>query len=160
MRWTPRNFRILVAALVTAIFLAFAAQASAFELLGQYGTGYSNGSSGNLNTIYGISIAPDGTVVVSDEGNNRISLFAQSGHFLRSFGKDVSLAPGEGPEVCITDCRFGQSSSEAERFLAPMGSSPPPTKSTSPTTTIKGSTSSTTRAISCGPSVRRSGAPG
>ncbi|MFI5027443.1 MAG: NHL repeat-containing protein [Solirubrobacterales bacterium] len=112
---------VLAALLTIAIVLVLAPSALAFEWLGQYGVGYSGGGNGDLNAIYGIGVAPDGTVVVSDQGASRVSLFSQSGHFLRAFGKDVSQAPGEGPEVCTTDCKFGLSSNTGGALSQPWG---------------------------------------
>jgi sugar lactone lactonase YvrE len=115
--------RVLQALLFFALMGAVLAPgASAFEWLGQYGTGYSgSGGNGSLNSVYGIGVAADGTVVVSDQNANRVALFSQSGHFLRAFGKDVSLAPGEGPEVCTTDCKNGTPSNTAGALSQPWG---------------------------------------
>jgi sugar lactone lactonase YvrE len=120
---------LLTALLTVAMGLALASSASAFEWLGQYGVGYSSGGPGSLgSSLYGTAVAPDGTVVVSDGSNSRISIFSPSGHFLRAFGKDVSFAPGEGPEVCVTDCKFGQSGGEGGALNSPYGVAAGPTE--------------------------------
>jgi sugar lactone lactonase YvrE len=107
---------------MAAVCLVLAPGASAIEWLGQYGVGYESGSSGAFSSnIFGIGVAPDGTVVASDPSASRVELYSQSGRFLRAFGKDVSLAPGEGPEVCSTDCKYGSSSSEAGGLASPYG---------------------------------------
>jgi sugar lactone lactonase YvrE len=97
------------------------AQAGAFEWIGQYGLGSPGGGGGQVTTTFGIAVSPDGTVVASDTGNQRINVFAQSGRFLRAFGRDVSTAAGTGAEVCKTDCKTGSSGTGAGELNSPWG---------------------------------------
>jgi DNA-binding beta-propeller fold protein YncE len=64
---------------------------TAGALVGTLGTG--GGSfDGQLNGPTGVAVGPDGNVYVGELNNNRISVFAPTGEFLRKFG-----GPGSGP---------------------------------------------------------------
>jgi hypothetical protein len=74
-----------------------------------------------VNVASGVSVAPDGTVVVSDIALSRVSVFAADGRFLRSFGKNVSSGGGEGAEICVSDCQAGESGTGAGELNSPWG---------------------------------------
>lgn len=110
-----------VALLAGALTLVPAAQASAFEHLRQYGIGYPESGNGQIVIPLGVAVAPDGTVVATDTGSLRVSVFSQSGKFLRAFGKDVSTGGGVGPEVCVTDCKAGMGGSAGGELESASG---------------------------------------
>jgi hypothetical protein len=74
------------------IALLFAGSAEAFGPLAQYGPA-APGASGHLEFPAGVAIGPDGNVYVSDDGNNRIAVYAPSGGFLRTFGDGQVQGP-------------------------------------------------------------------
>jgi DNA-binding beta-propeller fold protein YncE len=118
---SSRVRRVLLPTLIAALGLVWVGQASALEHIGQYGIGYPAAGNGGVIIPAGIAIAPDGTVAVSDLSTSRVDVFAQSGQFLRAFGKDVSLGGGTGAEICTTDCKTGASGSGAGELMAPWG---------------------------------------
>jgi len=67
-----------------ALLLAGPAEA-AFGPLTQYGPA-TPGALGHLDFPEGVAIGPDGNVYLSDDGNNRIAVYAPAGGFLRTFG--------------------------------------------------------------------------
>lgn len=97
------------------------AQAAALERVEQYGLGSPSAGGGGVVTMFGLAVSPDGTVVASDIGFQRISIFAQSGQFQRAFGKDVSLGGGTGAEICTNDCKAGAAGPGAGELSAPWG---------------------------------------
>ncbi len=86
MRWGIR-FVLLSVALV----LAFPGTAAAFGPLASFGE--FGGGPGQLNAPKQMAVAPDGDVYVADSGNNRISVFAGDGSFLRTFGEGLLSEP-------------------------------------------------------------------
>jgi hypothetical protein len=112
---------VLPALLALAIGLASALPASAFERLGQYGVGLPGEGNGQLILPTGVGVAPGGTVVASDIGATRVSVFSQDGDFLRAFGKDVSKGGGVGAEVCTVDCKAGAGGTAAGELFGPWG---------------------------------------
>jgi DNA-binding beta-propeller fold protein YncE len=64
-------------------------------------------AAGQLSQPAGVAVAA-GEVFVADQNNQRISVFATNGTFLRAFGKDVNPGPGN-PDICTvaTTCRSG-----------------------------------------------------
>ncbi len=64
---------------------------------------------GELSTPQGVAVAGDGTVYVSDNGNERISAYGSNRTFLRSFGADVVPGGTTGFEICTTatGCKAG-----------------------------------------------------
>ena len=116
IRMTTRARRAVIALFAAIATLVLGAgSASAFAPLGvQYGVGLPGPNSGQVTVASGIAIGPEGQIVVADMSSVRIAVFDQDGRFLRAFGKDVSTAnPGEGPEVCTTDCKAGTTGSAA-----------------------------------------------
>ena len=59
---------------------------------GQTGSG-----DGQLTTAHGVAIAPDGSIYISDSGNNRIQHFSATGGFLQSWGVAGSIDSGSAP---------------------------------------------------------------
>jgi NHL repeat-containing protein len=84
------------------VALAVPAGAQAFGPLSS--TGSLGDDAGELDLPSGVAIGTDGASYVADNENNRISVFAPDGTFLRAFGKDVR--PGGG-DVCtaLTGCQ-------------------------------------------------------
>jgi hypothetical protein len=85
-----------LALLVACLVLVFPGSAAAFGPLSSFGEFGSE--TGQLNAPAQMAVAPDGDVYVADSGNDRISVFAGGGTFLRTFGggqlsepKDVAL---------------------------------------------------------------------
>jgi DNA-binding beta-propeller fold protein YncE len=82
--------------LSVALVLALPESAAAFGQLSSFGE--FGGGPGQLDAPKQMAVAPDGDVYVADSGNDRISVFAGDGSFLRTFGggllsepKDVAL---------------------------------------------------------------------
>jgi DNA-binding beta-propeller fold protein YncE len=61
---------------------------------------------GSLSSPFGIDVA-GGRVYVADQSNNRVSVFATSGGFLRALGRNVG---GPGEDVCTAVCVAGAAS--------------------------------------------------
>jgi hypothetical protein len=113
--------RALLPALLTfAIALATAAPALAFERLEQYGAGMPGSGAGQIIQPTGVGVSADGTVAVSDLGNQRVAVFSQNGRFLRAFGKDVAIGGGEGFEVCTSACKGGAAGTAAGELSSPF----------------------------------------
>lgn len=82
--------------LLVALVLALPGSAAAFGPLASFGE--FGGGLGQLDAPKQLAVASDGDVYVADSGNDRISVFAGDGTFLRTFGggllsepKDVAL---------------------------------------------------------------------
>ncbi len=82
--------------LSAALVLALPGTAAAFGPLASFGE--FGGGAGQLDAPKQMAVAPDGDVYVADSGNDRVSVFAGDGTFLRTFGggllsepKDVAL---------------------------------------------------------------------
>jgi hypothetical protein len=118
---SSRVRRVLLPALIAALGLVWAGQASALEHVGQYGIGYPAAGNGGVIVPAGIGISPDGTVAVSDLSTSRVDVFSQAGQFLRAFGKDVSVSGGTGAEICTTDCKAGVNGNAAGELMTPWG---------------------------------------
>lgn len=83
--------------------------------VGAFGDG-----AGQLEKPYGVVVAEDGVTYVAEYGNNRVSVFASDGGFLRAFGKGVH--PGGG-DICIaaSGCLEGVASGAAGSLSGPKG---------------------------------------
>jgi DNA-binding beta-propeller fold protein YncE len=118
---SSRVRRVLLPALIAVLGLVWAGQASALERIGQYGIGLPGPGGGQIGFAYGTGVSPDGTVVVADLGNQRLSAFSQAGNFLWAAGKNVSLEGGTGAEICTTACRAGESGIASGELGSPFG---------------------------------------
>jgi DNA-binding beta-propeller fold protein YncE len=100
--------------------LAMATSAVALQPLQEVGS--SGTGAGQLNSPNGIAIGADGSLYVSDTGNDRISKFTASGSFIKAWGWDVR--PGNVAtdfETCTTatGCKVGTAGGGAGQFNAP-----------------------------------------
>jgi DNA-binding beta-propeller fold protein YncE len=114
--------------LALVLGLVLPASAMAFGQLSSFGE--FGGGLGQLSAPKQIVVAPDGDLYVADSGNNRISVFAGDGSFLRTFGGGGLLSqPGDvaldgGGRAFVADSGhdrvavFGGSG----EFLFPFGS--------------------------------------
>ncbi|HEX6985687.1 MAG TPA: NHL repeat-containing protein, partial [Planctomycetaceae bacterium] len=66
------------------------------------------------------AVAPDGTVAVTDLGNQRLALFDRTGKFLAAVGKDVTIGGIEGAETCTTACKAGAAGAAAGELSSPF----------------------------------------
>lgn len=79
--------------LALVLGLVFPGSAVAFGPLASFGE--FGGGPGQLNAPKQMAVAPDGDLYVADSGNNRISVFAGDGSFLRTFGGADLSQPGD-----------------------------------------------------------------
>jgi DNA-binding beta-propeller fold protein YncE len=102
----------------TALVLALSGSARAFEPLSNAGS--FGEAAGQLDEPWGVAIGADGASYVAEYGNNRVSVFAADGTFLRAIGKEVGLG---GEDVCTaaTGCREGLYSDASGGMAAPKG---------------------------------------
>lgn len=109
-----RGFLLLVA----VALLALPAHALGFEPLSSVGA-FGDGA-GLLEKPYGVEIDADGASFVAEYGNNRVSVFAADGSFLRAFGKGVHPAGGD---ICVaaSACLEGVASGAAASLAGPKG---------------------------------------
>ena len=82
--------------------------------------GVSGGGAGQFNAIAG-GIAVDqatGNVAVFDRNNRRVQQFDATGHFLRTWGKDVDSGGGTDFEICevAANCKQGDTGAKAGEF--------------------------------------------
>jgi len=68
--------------------------------------GSSGGGAGELAKPWGVATDASGDVVVADSQNHRVSVFTETGTFVRSFGWGVSTG-ANALEVCTSNCRAG-----------------------------------------------------
>jgi hypothetical protein len=63
---------------------------------------------GGISEPRGIAKMPDGSLAISDTGNQRLLLYTPEGEFLRAFGHEVAPAPGG--DICSeqSQCRAGE----------------------------------------------------
>jgi hypothetical protein len=82
--------------------------------------GVEDESAASLGDPDGVAIAPDGTVFVANEKNNRVDAFSPQGAFLYAFGKGVD--PGGG-DACfpLAGCKKGAAGAEAGAIPLPQG---------------------------------------
>jgi DNA-binding beta-propeller fold protein YncE len=109
---------ILIGALLALPMRADAAPTPLSEV-GAVGTG-----AGQLVDPYGVAIDGGGNLYVSERDNNRISVFAADGSFIRAFGRDVAPPDGGlGFEVCTTatGCIAGDGGVGAGQLNSPYG---------------------------------------
>jgi sugar lactone lactonase YvrE len=100
VRW---GIRFALLALALALVLPGSAMAfGPLSSFAEFGSG-----AGQLDSPAQVAVAPDGDLYVADSGNDRISVYAGDGSFLRSFGegeliepKDVAL---DGGRVLVAD---------------------------------------------------------
>src|SRR5882757_6858286 len=99
---------LVLGLLMCAAPMVFAANATAFEPLVQFG-GPGPGGAGQLSGNGGIGVDGSGNVYVPELGRSRVSEFSTSGDFVRAFGYDVIPGGGAGFEVCTmaTTCKSG-----------------------------------------------------
>jgi NHL repeat len=115
----------LFAAALAAMF-ALPSGASAFGLLSSFGE-FGSGP-GQLDSPAQIATAPGGDLYVADSGNDRVSVFAGDGSFVRTFGsaqldKPGDVAFGDDGKVYVADTgndRIAVFGSGGE-FLFPIG---------------------------------------
>lgn len=79
--------------LAVVLGLALPGSAAAFGPLSSFGE--FGGGPGQLDAPKQMAVAPDGDVYVADSGNDRISVFAGDGSFLRTFGGGRLSQPGD-----------------------------------------------------------------
>jgi hypothetical protein len=79
--------------LAAALVLAFPGSAGAFGPLSSFGE--FGGGAGQLDSPAQLAVAANGDVYVADRGNDRISVFAGDGTFLRTFGEGLVLEPSD-----------------------------------------------------------------
>ncbi len=79
--------------LLVALALALPGSAAAFGPLASFGE--FGGGLGQLDAPKQLAVASDGDVYVADSGNDRISVFAGDGAFLRTFGGAQLSQPGD-----------------------------------------------------------------
>lgn len=120
-----RRVPSVLAAALAALALG-AVPAAAFGPLNvQYGVGNPGGGGpGTLEVPNGIAIGPEGQVIVADSsiGIRRVSVFSPAGKFRFAFGTGVSTEkPGDGAEICVTDCQPGKQGSGAGELAGPWG---------------------------------------
>ncbi|HEX6688119.1 MAG TPA: NHL repeat-containing protein [Solirubrobacterales bacterium] len=100
MRWGIR-----FALLAVVLGLVFPGSAAAFGLLSSFGE-FGSGA-GQLDSPAQMTLDSEGDIYVADGGNDRISVFAGDGTFLRSFGQGVMLEPSDvaldGGRVFVAD---------------------------------------------------------
>lgn len=77
--------------LSVALVLALPGSAAAFGPLASFGE--FGGGPGQLNAPKQMAVAPDGDLYLADSGNDRISVFAGDGTFLRTFGEGIVREP-------------------------------------------------------------------
>lgn len=77
--------------LALVLGLVLPGSAAAFGPLASFGE--FGGGPGQLDAPKQMAVAPDGDVYVADSGNDRISVFAGDGTFLRTFGEGVLSEP-------------------------------------------------------------------
>jgi NHL repeat-containing protein len=82
--------------------------------------GNNSGAAAALDDPEDLAIDSAGNVFVADTDNNRISVFAPSGSFIRAFGKDVHPSGGH---VCTaaTGCQEGDEEEDAGALDVPTG---------------------------------------
>lgn len=86
-----RGLRVgLLAGLLALLIPASAAAFGPLSSFGEFG-----GGAGQLNTPAQIAVAPNGDLYLADRGNDRISVFAGDGTFLRSFGEGELFEPSD-----------------------------------------------------------------
>ncbi len=73
--------------------LVFPGSAGAFGPLASFGE--FGGGAGQLDAPKQVAVAPDGDLYVADSGNDRVSVFAGDGSFLRTFGGGQLSLPGD-----------------------------------------------------------------
>ena len=85
--------------------------------------GVAGGGAGQLKSPEGVAVDGAGDVYVSDDSNQRISVFGPAPSFVRAFGHDVIPGGGVGFETCTTatTCKAGVSGGGAGQFSIPGG---------------------------------------
>jgi DNA-binding beta-propeller fold protein YncE len=98
--------------------LALPGGALGFEPLSSVGV--LGDGAGQLEKPYGVVVADDGTAYAAEYGNDRVSVFAGDGSFLRAFGKGVHPAGGD---ICIaaSGCLEGVADGAAASLAGPKG---------------------------------------
>ena len=81
---------MLLALVLGLVLPGSAAAFGPLSSFGEFGAG-----AGQLNAPKQMAVAADGDVYVADSGNNRISVFAGDGSFLRTFGGADLSQPGD-----------------------------------------------------------------
>jgi hypothetical protein len=114
----PRAF--LASAVVALAFPAVASALPAY-LGPTLGTGTPGGAAGQLNRPTTAAIDADGNMYVGEVDNDRVSVFAPDGTFLRAFGFDVDPDAAAAPEVCTTVCKAGVGGTAAGQMDGPTG---------------------------------------
>jgi NHL repeat len=105
--------------------LVLPGSAAAFGQLSSFGE--FGGEAGQLDSPAQVAVAPDGDLYVADSGNDRISVYAGDGTFLRSFGEGDLLKPMDialdGGRVLVADTGDGRVAvfSTLGRFLNALG---------------------------------------
>jgi NHL repeat len=84
-------------------------------------TGVTGGGAGQLANPQDIATGRDGTLLVSDTGNSRVSKFTTQGAFVRAFGFDVRPGPPVAFESCTTSCQAGVAGAAAGQLDSPLG---------------------------------------
>lgn len=94
-----------LALLAVVLGLVFPGSVVAFGPLSSFGE--FGGGAGQLDAPAQLAVAPNGDVYVADAGNDRISIFAPDGTFLRSLGEGKLLEPKDvaldGGRVLVAD---------------------------------------------------------
>jgi DNA-binding beta-propeller fold protein YncE len=82
--------------------------------------GSSGGGAGDLSAPWGVATDMSGHVVVAEFGNDRVSVFTESGAFVRTFGWGVTTGAG-ALEVCTSNCHAGIPGPGAGQLDHPRG---------------------------------------
>ena len=82
--------------------------------------GFSGGGAGDIAAPWGVATDASGHVVVAEFGNDRVSVFTESGAFVRTFGWGVSTG-ASALEVCTSNCHAEIAGSGAGELDHPRG---------------------------------------
>ncbi len=84
-------------------------------------TGVMGGGAGQLAMPQDIATGSDGTLLVGDTSNNRVSQFTTQGAFVRAFGFDVRPGAPVAFESCTASCQAGVPGATAGQLSSPLG---------------------------------------
>jgi hypothetical protein len=80
------------------------------------------GGPAELKIPRGIAVSDSGKVYVTDEENaQRLTVYTTAGVFVRALGKNVNTSGSGDPNVCTTDCQYGESAGDPGTFAYPRG---------------------------------------
>jgi len=87
------------------------------------GAAASTGLGGEMDTLEGVAVDPDGNVYVSERLNHRVEKFDSAGNFVAAWGRDVVAGGTTGFEICTVAsmCKKGVTGGLGGQFNAPNG---------------------------------------